>query len=52
MIGHAIESYMNQIKGQQRALEKEKAAYELGKRHLANIMGLDPNAITQDDIDR
>lgn len=52
LIGHAIESYMTQIRTQQRTLEKEKMNYELGKRHLANIMGIDPNSITQSDIDR
>ncbi|KHN74746.1 putative 40S ribosomal protein S9, mitochondrial [Toxocara canis] len=33
-------------------IAKERAQYELGKRHLANIMGIDPNSITQEDIDK
>lgn len=32
-------------------VEKEIAKYELGKRHLANMMGEDPNTFTQEDID-
>lgn len=29
-----------------------RADFELGKRHLANMMNLDPYTMTQDDIDR
>jgi small subunit ribosomal protein S9 len=32
-------------------MAKERAEFELGKRYLANIMGLDPMNITQQDID-
>lgn len=28
-----------------------RADFELGKRHLANMMNLDPHTMTQDDID-
>ena len=32
-------------------MAEEIAEYEIGKRHVANIMGLDPETITQEDID-
>jgi len=31
-------------------MSEEIAEYEIGKRHVANIMGLDPETITQEDI--
>ena len=32
-------------------MSEEIAEYEIGKRHIANIMGLDPETISQEDID-
>lgn len=32
-------------------MKKEIAEYQIGKRHLANMMGEDPNCFTQADID-
>lgn len=32
-------------------MTEERSAYEIGKRHLANMMGQDPETFTQDDID-
>ncbi|KHJ94180.1 hypothetical protein OESDEN_05892 [Oesophagostomum dentatum] len=32
-------------------MARERADFELGKRHLANMMNLDPHTMTQDDID-
>ena len=32
-------------------MEEEIRQYELGKRHLANIMGEDPDNFTQEQID-
>ena len=32
-------------------MSDEITEYEIGKRHVANIMGLDPETITQEDID-
>jgi len=31
-------------------MEEETTEYEIGKRHIANIMGLDPETISQEDI--
>ncbi|KAK0420879.1 hypothetical protein QR680_014942 [Steinernema hermaphroditum] len=51
-IGKALESYLNQARAYEKMMTKERAEFDLGKRHLANMMGLDPNNITQEDIDR
>lgn len=32
-------------------MKEEVAEYEIGKRHLANIMGEDPNTFSQEDVD-
>ena len=32
-------------------MKEEVADYEIGKRHLANIMSLDADCMTQEDID-
>ena len=32
-------------------MQHEISEYEIGKRHLANIMGANPDTFTQDDID-
>lgn len=32
-------------------MDEEIAEFEIGKRHLANIMSLDADAMTQEDID-
>ena len=32
-------------------MQSELAEFEIGKRHLANIMGADPDDFTQEDID-
>ena len=32
-------------------MDEETAEFEIGKRHLATIMGADPDLFTQEDID-
>lgn len=51
-VGRALEAYLNDVQKHARMMAKEQAEFERGKRHLANIMGLDPNNITQPDIDK
>uniref|UniRef100_A0A915B0L2 Ribosomal protein S9 n=1 Tax=Parascaris univalens TaxID=6257 RepID=A0A915B0L2_PARUN len=51
-IGRALEAYLNEARNHSKMIAKERVQYELGKRHLANIMGIDPNNITQQDIDK
>uniref|UniRef100_A0A0N5BPG1 28S ribosomal protein S9, mitochondrial n=1 Tax=Strongyloides papillosus TaxID=174720 RepID=A0A0N5BPG1_STREA len=51
-IGRALNTYIIRAKENAKIMAKEKAEFELGKRHLANIMGLNPNTMTEADIDR
>ena len=32
------------------SIAKERSEFELGKKHLANMMGMEANAMTQEDI--
>jgi small subunit ribosomal protein S9 len=50
-VSRAMKSYLEAASAQEEFIKKEVAEFELGKRHLANIMGWDPNVITQRDID-
>ncbi|VDN29595.1 unnamed protein product [Gongylonema pulchrum] len=52
IVSRALEVYLNDIRAHNKMMARERAEFELGKRHLANIMGLDANNITQEDIDR
>ncbi|VDN02707.1 unnamed protein product [Thelazia callipaeda] len=52
VISRALEVYLNDVNKYNKVMAREKAEFELGKRHLANMMGLDPNSITQEDIDK
>lgn len=52
-IGRALETYLKNAHDYARMMERERAQFELGKRHLANIMGWDAaKDVTQRDIDQ
>ncbi|GFO28403.1 28S ribosomal protein s9, mitochondrial [Plakobranchus ocellatus] len=51
-ISRAMKAYMEQAKAYDDKMKAEVADYEIGKRHLANIMGEDPDSFTQADVDR
>ncbi|KHJ84701.1 hypothetical protein OESDEN_15582 [Oesophagostomum dentatum] len=50
-IGRALETYIKLSREHVSMMARERADFELGKRHLANMMNLDPHTMTQDDID-
>ena len=51
-IGSALEKYIKRAHEHSLLMERERAQFERGKRHLANIMGWDPKEeIKQADID-
>lgn len=50
-ISKAMKLYMEASKKSQEFLEDLNEEFELGKRHLANIMGVDADEMTQQDID-
>ncbi|XP_067141140.1 small ribosomal subunit protein uS9m [Centruroides vittatus] len=51
-ISKAMKAYLERAKRHEEFIEKETREYEIGKRHLANIMGVDPDMFTQEDIDK
>ncbi|RWS25972.1 28S ribosomal protein S9-like protein [Leptotrombidium deliense] len=50
-ISKAMEAYLKNAKAYDQFMQERREEYEIGKRHLCNIMGWDPNAITQKDVD-
>ncbi|KAJ1365730.1 hypothetical protein KIN20_026151 [Parelaphostrongylus tenuis] len=50
-IGRALETYMKLCKEHTSMMARERADFELGRRHLANIMNMDAHTMTQEDID-
>lgn len=51
-ISQAMRAYLDRAKAHNEFMSEEIAEYEIGKRHLAVIMGEDPDTFSQDDIDR
>ncbi|KAF7394124.1 hypothetical protein HZH68_010943 [Vespula germanica] len=51
-LSKAMQGYLKRIRANEELMKKEIQAYEKGKRHLANMMGEDPEHFTQEDIDR
>ncbi|BFZ09458.1 hypothetical protein BsWGS_12496 [Bradybaena similaris] len=47
-----MKAYIEKVKAHDDMMKAELADYEIGKRHLANIMGEDPETFTQQDINR
>lgn len=50
-ISKAMQVYMEKAQERAAFLKEKREEFELGKRHLANIMGWNPDTISQDDID-
>ncbi|XP_054922147.1 small ribosomal subunit protein uS9m isoform X2 [Dermacentor andersoni] len=51
-ISKAMKAYLERAKAYDNFIKKEQYEFDLGKRHLANMMGVDADEMTQDDIDR
>lgn len=49
-INSSIVAYLENAAKHTKFIADKKNEFELGKRHLANIMGWDPDTITQTDI--
>lgn len=48
----AMKVYLERAQEHEEFMKQQKHEFEVGKRHLANMMGEDPETFTQDDIDR
>ncbi|KRY82091.1 putative myosin regulatory light chain [Trichinella pseudospiralis] len=51
-ISKAMAAYLKNASDRKKKMDIEIEKYELGKRHLANMMGFDADAITKEDIDK
>ncbi|CAL7948255.1 unnamed protein product [Xylocopa violacea] len=51
-LNKAVAAYMQRSKDYKQFIENQIAEYNIGKRHLANMMGEDPDKFTQADINR
>lgn len=51
-ISKSMMSYLKRAREHKEFLLRETKEFERGKRHLANMMGLDPQEMTQADIDK
>jgi len=50
-IGKAMQAYMERAKEHQKFMKEQEEEFVFGRRHLANMMGKDPETFTQNDID-
>lgn len=50
-ISKAMKAYLERAKEHEDFMQKQREEFQIGKRHLANMMGEDPETFTQDDID-
>ncbi|CAG9771019.1 unnamed protein product [Ceutorhynchus assimilis] len=50
-LNKAMKSYLERAQQHDEFMKTEKHQFEIGKRHLANMMGENPETFTQDDID-
>ena len=51
-ISRAMQFYMEQLEKREKLMKSEIEEFNIGKRHLARIMGEDPNMFTSDKIDK
>lgn len=51
-INRAMKAYLERAQAHNVFMAEEIAEFEIGKRHLANMMGADPDAFTQEDVDK
>ncbi|KOB79457.1 Mitochondrial ribosomal protein S9 [Operophtera brumata] len=51
-ISKAMKAYLERAREHDEFMSKQQFEYNIGKRHLANMMGEDPETFTQKDVDR
>ena len=47
-----MQFYLDKRRQHDEFIAKERSEFELGKKHLANMMGIEANSMTQEDIDK
>lgn len=48
----AMKQYLQKKRSHDEFIAKERSEFELGKKHLANMMGMNSDTMTQEDIDK
>lgn len=51
-VSKAMKAYLERAQEHEEFMKRQQLEYNIGKRHLANMMGEDPETFTQKDIDR
>ncbi|KAL1449906.1 hypothetical protein WDU94_002378 [Cyamophila willieti] len=51
-VSKAMQAYLKRAQDYTEFIEEEKHTFEVGRRHLANMMGCNPETFTQKDIDK
>lgn len=46
-----MKAYLTRANEHDEFMKTQNLEFQIGKRHLANMMGADPETFTQDDID-
>ena len=46
-----MKAYLQRAQEHDQFMKTQHIEYEIGKRHLANMMGEDPETFTQEDVD-
>lgn len=50
-ISKAMKAYLERAQEHDKFMKAQTLEYQIGKRHLANMMGEDPETFTQEDVD-
>ena len=50
-VGKAMKAYLERAQEHDEFMKIQQLKYQIGKRHLANMMGEDPETFTQDHVD-
>ncbi|XP_067615357.1 small ribosomal subunit protein uS9m isoform X2 [Eurosta solidaginis] len=50
-VSKAMKAYLERAREHDEFMKTQKFEYQVGKRHLANMMGEDPETFTQEDVD-
>ncbi|KAF4527277.1 hypothetical protein B566_EDAN006998 [Ephemera danica] len=51
-VSKAMKAYLERATAHEEFMKKERADFQIGKRHLANMMGVDADTMTQEYIDK
>lgn len=50
-VSKAMKAYLERAQEHDEFMKTQHLEYQIGKRHLANMMGADPETFTQEDVD-